>query len=88
VPEPKRVFGYYVFPFLLDGELVARVDLKTDRANGVLRVRGAFAEPTASASRVAAELAAELRVMASWLELDSVVVEERGSLASALRAVI
>jgi hypothetical protein len=88
VPEPKRVYGYYVFPFLLDGELVARVDLKTDRQAGVLRVRGAFAEPTAHAPRVAAELAAELQVMAEWLELDKVVADDRGSLAPALRAVL
>ena len=69
VPEPKREYGYYVFPFLLDGELVARVDLKADRAAGVLRVRGAFAEPGADAPRVAAELAAELRGdgrLAAW----------------------
>ena len=63
-PESKREYGYYVFPFLLDGELVARVDLKADRAAGVLRVQGAFAEPAADRARVAAELAAELAVMA------------------------
>ena len=84
VPEPKREYGYYVFPFLLDGELVARVDVKADRRAGVLRVPGAFAEPGTDVTRVAAELAAELREMADWLELDGVVVGERGDLASRL----
>ncbi|WP_232662513.1 winged helix-turn-helix domain-containing protein [Pseudonocardia sp. TRM90224] len=84
VPEPQREFGYYVYPFLLDGELVARVDLKADRAAGVLRVPGAFAEPGADVPRVVAELAAELRVMAEWLGLDGVVVGERGALAGPL----
>jgi uncharacterized protein YcaQ len=84
VPEPKRRYGYYVFPFLLDGELVARVDLKADRAAGVLRVPGAFSEPGSDVPRVVAELAAELQVMAGWLGLDGVEVGERGDLAAPL----
>jgi uncharacterized protein len=88
VPEPKRQYGYYVFPFLLDGELVARVDLKADRKAGVLRVPGAFAEPHADLPRVTAELAAELRVMAGWLGLDGVVAGERGDLAAPLATVL
>ncbi|HEY2723740.1 MAG TPA: crosslink repair DNA glycosylase YcaQ family protein [Pseudonocardiaceae bacterium] len=86
VPEPQRVHGYYVFPFLLDGELVARVDLKADRAAGVLRVPGAFAEPAVDLARVVGELAEALRELAGWLELDAIAVGERGDLAAALRA--
>jgi uncharacterized protein YcaQ len=88
VPEPKRQYGYYVFPFLLDGELVARVDLKADRAAGVLRVPGAFAEASADPARVAVELAAELRTLAGWLELDTVEIGDRGDLAPVLQALI
>jgi uncharacterized protein YcaQ len=88
VPQAKRIHGYYVFPFLLDGELVARVDLKSDRASGVLRVQAAFAEPGVDISRVVVELAAELRAMADWLKLDDILVAGRGDLAAPLAAVI
>ncbi|GAA1226119.1 winged helix-turn-helix domain-containing protein [Pseudonocardia alaniniphila] len=88
VPEPKREYGYYVFPFLLDGELVARVDIKADRRAGVLRVPGAFAEPGADLPRVTAELAGALREMADWLELDGVVAGERGDLAAPLASAV
>ena len=88
VPEAQREYGYYVFPFLLDDALVARVDLKADRAAGVLRVPGAFAEPGADVPRVAAELAAALREMAAWQGLDGVVAAERGDLAAPLATLL
>jgi uncharacterized protein len=89
VPEHRRRHGYYVFPFLLDGHLVARVDLKADRAAGVLLVPGAFAEPgITDTAWVAAELVRALREMADWLELERIAVGERGDLVSALGALM
>jgi uncharacterized protein YcaQ len=89
VPQHRRGHGYYVLPFLLDGQLVARVDLKADRAAGLLRVPAAFAEPAvAGSSRVVAELARALQEMAEWLELDGIAPGQRGDLAAPLRVVI
>jgi uncharacterized protein YcaQ len=86
-PAPKREFGYYVWPFLLDGQLVGRVDLKAERASGALNVVGAFTEPGQHAGRVAEALAGELRSMASWLGLSDVTIGQRGDLVGALRRV-
>jgi uncharacterized protein len=85
VPEPQRVYGYYVLPFMLDGQLVGRVDLKADRRAGVLLVPGAFAEADADRPAVADALARELPRFAEWLGLDAVRVGSRGNLAGALR---
>ena len=83
-PAAERVYGYYVWPFLLDGELVARVDLKADRAAGALCVPGAFIESGRDRQRVAGALAEELRRMAGWLGLANVTVGNRGDLARTL----
>jgi uncharacterized protein YcaQ len=87
-PAHKRQYGYYVWPLLLDGRLVARVDLKADRSADALRVAGAFGEPDTQRARVAAALAGELVSMASWLGLGGVAVSGRGDLAGELRTVV
>jgi uncharacterized protein YcaQ len=84
VPAPKRQFGYYVWPFLLDGRLVGRVDLKAERTRDALHVVGAFTESGQDKSRVATAMAAELRAMADWLGLAEVTVGKNGDLTKQL----
>lgn len=92
-PVAKRVYGYYVLPFLFDGHIAARVDLKADRAGGRLVVPGVHHEPAhqqQSGSSVALidALVEELDLLAAWLELEHIEVGSHGDLAPVLRAAL
>ena len=85
-PKDKRKYGYYVLPFLLGDDVVGRVDLKTDRVDGVLRVLGAFSEEGTHAGDVADGLRRALDELADFVGVDSWTVSgRRGDLIPALR---
>ncbi|QEO09565.1 winged helix-turn-helix domain-containing protein [Protaetiibacter larvae] len=84
-PAPKRRYGYYTLPVLVDEALVGRIDLKNDRQRGVLRVQSAWREdgvPDAVAERVVPAL----RELAAWQNLGGLEVVDRGTLARSLAA--
>ena len=68
-PKEKRKFGYYVLPFVMNGQMVGRVDLKADRENSKLLVQSVHTERGVKRSAVNDALTTELRLMASWLGL-------------------
>ncbi len=86
-PEPKRIFGYYTLPILHNGNVVGRIDLKSDRQNGKLVAKASWHEtwmPATATRELAAALAKHLRQVAIWQGLNSIEVAERGNLAAAL----
>lgn len=85
IPARERRFGYYSLPVLLGDRLAARVDLKNDRRNGVLRVQSAWSE-THTPRDAAPRIAELLRTAAAWQGLDAFVVQDWGDLASSLAA--
>lgn len=86
-PGDKRVFGYFVMPFLYRGRLAGRVDLKADRAASVLRVPGAFLEHwVRRPDPVLAALAEELRMLCAWIGLEDIAVSGGSAVDRALSA--
>ncbi|GJD52740.1 hypothetical protein OPKNFCMD_5507 [Methylobacterium crusticola] len=81
-PAHRREHGYYVLPFLMDGALVARVDLKADRKASALIVQRAHIEPDAPRSTLE-RLMEELRLMASWLGLSRLAIAPAAARAAA-----
>jgi uncharacterized protein YcaQ len=86
-PAPKRVYGYYTLPALVDDQLVGRIDLKSDRQAGVLRVQSAWRETDAPRG-VEERLVPALREIAAWQGLGDIHVVDRGDLARDLGAAL
>ena len=86
VPEPKRVFGYYSLPLLHNGELIARLDLKSNRQANTLQVKSAWAEAKATNKFPVAAVTKHLTQIASWQGLSSIEVAEKGNVALELGA--
>jgi uncharacterized protein YcaQ len=85
-PAHKRQHGYYVLPFLCQGRLAGRVDLKSDRERGCLLVKGGSVEEGVSEADVIEPLREDLQSLASWLGLPTVTIAgRRGSLMRSLR---
>lgn len=76
-PKEKRKFGYYVLPFMMNGEMVGRVDLKADRGNSTLQAISVHVEKGVKRSAIHDALNVELRTMAMWLQLDTVQLGAR-----------
>ena len=88
MPREKREFGYYVLPFLLNENLVARVDLKTLRSEETLVVKGVFLEEKVDAEVVCSELIEELRLLADFLNLSKIKISGRNKTANILKSLL
>jgi uncharacterized protein len=84
-PEPKRIYGYYTLPVLVDDSIVGRIDLKNDRQNRVLRVQSAWREPHAPAD-VEQRILPLLEATREWQGLEAVSFAGRGDLSASLES--
>lgn len=85
VPAPKRIYGYYSLPVLHNGELIARLDLKSDRQNKTLLVQSAWAEEAKTGKFPSKALAKHLKDVAGWQGLPAIEVKDLGNVSLELR---
>ncbi|MNJ54854.1 hypothetical protein D3C77_503150 [compost metagenome] len=71
-PAHKRVYGYYVLPFLHDERIAARVDLRAERASDRLAIHAVHEEARGLDEDGIQALADNLWRMAAWLGLSQV----------------
>ena len=79
VPEPKRIYGYYSLPTLYKDQLIARIDLKSDRQNKALLVQSAWHEthlPKTNIPTYAKAISKHLKDVQKWQGLER--VESKG----------
>jgi uncharacterized protein YcaQ len=89
VPEPKRIYGYYTLPLLYKGNLVGRIDLKSERKTGELLVQSAWHEDNLKPNQVgsiSSDLAKHLKEIAKWQGLSQTLIADKGNLAAQLRS--
>ncbi|QSB21487.1 YcaQ family DNA glycosylase [Pseudomonas sp. 15A4] len=85
-PQAKRLYGYYVLPFLYNEHIVARVDLRAERAAGRLAVHAVHVEEKGLDDEGMQALAGNLRQLADWLGLPQVQINCQRASAARLRA--
>ena len=83
-PKSKREFGYYVMPFMHNGQIVARVDLANRRQTGVLEILGAFCEPSFDREAISKPLWEEISLLATFVGCSAIEIKRRGNLSQPL----
>ncbi|RAU47431.1 MULTISPECIES: winged helix-turn-helix domain-containing protein [unclassified Pseudomonas] len=84
-PAHKRVYGYYVLPFLHHERIAARVDLRAERAAGRLAVHAVHEEDPGLDTEGLRALASHLRTLADWLGLPEVLINCQRTSGARLR---
>ena len=84
-PQAKRIYGYYVLPFLYNEHIAARIDLRAERAVGRLAVHAVHEEAKGLDEEGMQALARNLRQLADWLGLPQIQINCQRASAARLR---